>query len=144
MVQIVLRRCIMAGDHKQLPPTIISRDAARRGLERTLMERAIKMLGNEVVHMLTTQYRYREFACFSHVFQHVHFICSSQAVHVLLKRCSCVIHVFTYLVHALFMCDLFCLPVVRMFSCSHVPLQCRSRTIYMLPIVICVISIPFR
>ena len=53
-------RCILAGDHKQLPPTIMSRDAARRGLEQTLMERIIKMLGDKVVHMLTTQYRMNE------------------------------------------------------------------------------------
>ncbi|XP_028399828.1 DNA-binding protein SMUBP-2-like [Dendronephthya gigantea] len=50
-------RCILAGDHKQLPPTIMSRDAARRGLEQTLMERIIEMFGDKVVHMLTTQYR---------------------------------------------------------------------------------------
>ena len=50
-------RCVLAGDHLQLPPTIISKDAAKQGLEVTLMERLIKLLGDDVVRMLTTQYR---------------------------------------------------------------------------------------
>lgn len=50
-------RCVLAGDHLQLPPTIISKDAAKKGLEVTLMERLIKLLGDDVVRMLTTQYR---------------------------------------------------------------------------------------
>ena len=33
------RRAVLAGDHLQLPPTVISEDAARRGLSRTLFER---------------------------------------------------------------------------------------------------------
>ena len=32
---------ILAGDHKQLPPTIVSVDAAKKGLELTLMERVV-------------------------------------------------------------------------------------------------------
>ena len=69
-------RCILAGDHKQLPPTIISRDAARRGLEQTLMERVIKMLGDKVVHMLTQQYR----------------CVKSRLLYMLLKGCSHVVY----------------------------------------------------
>ena len=53
-----LCRCVLAGDHLQLPPTIISKEAAKQGLEVTLMERLIKLLGDDVVRMLTTQYRY--------------------------------------------------------------------------------------
>ena len=51
-------RCVLAGDHLQLPPTILSKEAAKRGLEVTLMERLIKMLGDGAVCMLTTQYRF--------------------------------------------------------------------------------------
>ncbi|KAK0042710.1 DNA-binding protein SMUBP-2 [Biomphalaria pfeifferi] len=55
------RRCVLAGDHKQLPPTILSKESAAAGLELTLMERLLKTLseekGKDVVRMLTTQYR---------------------------------------------------------------------------------------
>ncbi|XP_018422671.1 PREDICTED: DNA-binding protein SMUBP-2, partial [Nanorana parkeri] len=51
------RKCILAGDHKQLPPTIISHKAASRGLSLSLMERIIKKYGDRVVKMLTVQYR---------------------------------------------------------------------------------------
>ncbi|XP_068723115.1 DNA-binding protein SMUBP-2-like [Montipora capricornis] len=54
------KRCVLAGDHLQLPPTIISKEAAKQGLEVTLMERLIKLLGDDVVRMLTTQYRMNE------------------------------------------------------------------------------------
>lgn len=33
------RRAVLAGDHLQLPPTVLSEEAARRGLARTLFER---------------------------------------------------------------------------------------------------------
>ena len=51
------KKVVLAGDHKQLPPTIMSVEAAKKGLELTLMERVIEMFGDEVVRMLTTQYR---------------------------------------------------------------------------------------
>ncbi|HEY3352140.1 MAG TPA: AAA domain-containing protein [Polyangia bacterium] len=35
------RRAVLAGDHRQLPPTILSPEAARRGLGRSLFERLI-------------------------------------------------------------------------------------------------------
>ncbi|NXG59682.1 SMBP2 protein, partial [Hemiprocne comata] len=50
-------KCILAGDHKQLPPTIISHKAAARGLSLSLMERVLQQLGERVVRMLTVQYR---------------------------------------------------------------------------------------
>ncbi len=52
-------KVILAGDHHQLPPTIMSESAARKGFSLTLMERVIKELGAraEVVRMLETQYR---------------------------------------------------------------------------------------
>uniref|UniRef100_A0A8C3KWM8 DNA-binding protein SMUBP-2 n=1 Tax=Chrysolophus pictus TaxID=9089 RepID=A0A8C3KWM8_CHRPC len=53
-------KCILAGDHKQLPPTIISHKAAAKGLSLSLMERVIKRYGEKVVKMLTVQYRMHE------------------------------------------------------------------------------------
>ncbi|KAM3609523.1 uncharacterized protein V6R79_016305 [Siganus canaliculatus] len=51
------RKCILAGDYKQLPPTIKSQIAASKGLSLSLMERLIQMYGDSVVCMLTVQYR---------------------------------------------------------------------------------------
>ncbi|XP_054826082.1 DNA-binding protein SMUBP-2 [Eublepharis macularius] len=51
------RKCILAGDHKQLPPTIISYKAAAKGLSLSLMERLIQKYGDHIVKMLTVQYR---------------------------------------------------------------------------------------
>uniref|UniRef100_A0A8B9G5Q2 DNA-binding protein SMUBP-2 n=1 Tax=Amazona collaria TaxID=241587 RepID=A0A8B9G5Q2_9PSIT len=53
-------KCILAGDHKQLPPTIISHKAAAEGLALSLMERLIGRYGQKVVKMLTVQYRMHE------------------------------------------------------------------------------------
>jgi superfamily I DNA and/or RNA helicase len=49
------RQLILVGDHKQLPPTVISREAERGGLGRSLFDRMIKC--GIPTHMLTTQYR---------------------------------------------------------------------------------------
>ncbi|XP_063800420.1 DNA-binding protein SMUBP-2 isoform X2 [Pseudophryne corroboree] len=54
------KKCILAGDHKQLPPTIISHKAAAKGLSLSLMERVIEKYGDRVVKMLTVQYRMNE------------------------------------------------------------------------------------
>ncbi|KAE8607095.1 hypothetical protein XENTR_v10011005 [Xenopus tropicalis] len=51
------KKCILAGDHKQLPPTIISHKAAANGLSLSLMERVTEKYGEKVVKMLTVQYR---------------------------------------------------------------------------------------
>ena len=50
-------RCVLAGDHMQLPPTVLSDEADKRGLGRTLLERATHLLGAEYVRLLNTQYR---------------------------------------------------------------------------------------
>ncbi|NXC35672.1 SMBP2 protein, partial [Campylorhamphus procurvoides] len=50
-------KCILAGDHKQLPPTIISPRAAAQGLALSLMERLVQHYGQRAVRMLTVQYR---------------------------------------------------------------------------------------
>lgn len=49
------KRVIFAGDHCQLPPTVKSFDAAKKGLEVTLFEKSI--LRNNADVMLTEQYR---------------------------------------------------------------------------------------
>ncbi|KAG8195271.1 hypothetical protein JTE90_028422 [Oedothorax gibbosus] len=54
---VLVKKCILAGDHNQLPPTIISKKAAKEGLEVTLMERLLKLHGDGIKKMLTTQYR---------------------------------------------------------------------------------------
>ncbi|KAK1575619.1 hypothetical protein Q3G72_006985 [Acer saccharum] len=53
-------RCILAGDHLQLPPTIQSEEAEKKGLGRTLFERLADLYGDEVTSMLTVQYRMHE------------------------------------------------------------------------------------
>ncbi|KAM6157932.1 DNA-binding protein SMUBP-2 [Rhynchocyon petersi] len=50
------RKCILAGDHKQLPPTVVSNRAALAGLSLSLMERLVECCG-EQVRMLSVQYR---------------------------------------------------------------------------------------
>ncbi|XP_017504092.3 DNA-binding protein SMUBP-2 isoform X3 [Manis javanica] len=51
------RKCILAGDHKQLPPTTVSHKAALAGLSLSLMERLAEECGEGVVQTLTVQYR---------------------------------------------------------------------------------------
>ncbi|KAL6522445.1 hypothetical protein OROMI_031717 [Orobanche minor] len=55
------RRCILAGDHLQLPPTIQSVEAEKKGLGRTLFERLADLYGDDAMSMLTVQYRMHEF-----------------------------------------------------------------------------------
>ncbi|XP_075401359.1 DNA-binding protein SMUBP-2 [Tenrec ecaudatus] len=50
------RKCILAGDHKQLPPTVVSHEAAEAGLSLSLMERLAERHAAQV-RMLTVQYR---------------------------------------------------------------------------------------
>ncbi|XP_030520357.2 DNA-binding protein SMUBP-2 isoform X1 [Rhodamnia argentea] len=53
-------RCILVGDHLQLPPTIQSVEAEKKGIGRTLFERLATLYGDEVTSMLTVQYRMHE------------------------------------------------------------------------------------
>jgi len=53
-------RVVLAGDHFQLPPTIVSPKAAREGLAVSLMERLINDLGSGISRRLTVQYRMHE------------------------------------------------------------------------------------
>ena len=52
-------RVIFAGDHQQLPPTIKSIEASRRGLSKTLFEKGIENQPDQV-SMLQVQYRMHE------------------------------------------------------------------------------------
>ncbi len=60
--QAMLRadRLILAGDHCQLPPTVVSTEAAREGFSRSLMERLIEQFGQQVYQRLVVQYRMHE------------------------------------------------------------------------------------
>ncbi|MFL5338833.1 MAG: AAA domain-containing protein [Gemmataceae bacterium] len=53
-------RVILAGDHCQLPPTVLSPDAARQGLSVSLLERLIALHGTGVARRLKVQYRMHE------------------------------------------------------------------------------------
>lgn len=53
------QKLIMAGDHLQLPPTIKSEEAARKGLNNTLLEKCVT-LHPEAVVLLDEQYRMNE------------------------------------------------------------------------------------
>ncbi|PAN46284.1 hypothetical protein PAHAL_9G174900 [Panicum hallii] len=53
-------RCILAGDHLQLPPTIQSVEAEKKGMGMTLFERLTEAYGEEITSMLTVQYRMHE------------------------------------------------------------------------------------
>ncbi|MEF8797405.1 MAG: IGHMBP2 family helicase [Salinivenus sp.] len=60
------RRAILVGDHKQLPPTILNREAARSGLRYTLFERLARHHETDpdapgtIRSLLRTQYRMHE------------------------------------------------------------------------------------
>lgn len=54
------KRLVLAGDHCQLPPTVLSLDAARQGLGVSLMERLVARYGPLVTRRLRVQYRMHE------------------------------------------------------------------------------------
>ena len=51
------QRVVLAGDHCQLPPTILSQPAARDGFAVSLMQRLVEHYGDRVTRRLTIQYR---------------------------------------------------------------------------------------
>ncbi|MFO0841194.1 MAG: AAA domain-containing protein [Gemmataceae bacterium] len=53
-------RVVLAGDHCQLPPTVVSVEAARRGFAVSLMERLVALHGDAVTRRLDVQYRMHE------------------------------------------------------------------------------------
>ena len=54
------KKIILAGDHKQLPPTILNGEANRRGLSITLFERILALYGDRIKSLLGVQYRMNE------------------------------------------------------------------------------------
>jgi len=54
------KRFIMAGDHKQLPPTVLNEEAMRGGLGRSMFERLLALYGDKIRVMLEVQYRMNE------------------------------------------------------------------------------------
>ena len=60
--QAVLRaeKIVLAGDHCQLPPTVLSDQAAARGMKNSLMQRLIERDGESILRQLTVQYRMHE------------------------------------------------------------------------------------
>lgn len=53
-------RIVLAGDHRQLPPTVVSADAARRGFGVSLLERLVERHGEAITRQLDVQYRMHE------------------------------------------------------------------------------------
>jgi len=51
-------KIVLAGDHWQLPPTVLSYEAARLGFNRSILEIAIKTVN--IIFLLNTQYRMKE------------------------------------------------------------------------------------
>ncbi|MBS0206842.1 MAG: AAA family ATPase [Planctomycetes bacterium] len=54
------RRLVLAGDHCQLPPTVVSSEARREGFHQSLMERLMQLYGEAVSRRLSMQYRMHE------------------------------------------------------------------------------------
>ena len=50
-------RLVLAGDHCQLPPTVLSKQAAKDGLAVSLLERLVGVYGDRVTRRLNVQYR---------------------------------------------------------------------------------------
>ncbi|MFP4142623.1 MAG: IGHMBP2 family helicase [Thermoplasmata archaeon] len=53
-------KLVMAGDHKQLPPTILNETAKKEGLDETMFERFIALFSDDIKTLLKIQYRMHE------------------------------------------------------------------------------------
>jgi superfamily I DNA and/or RNA helicase len=53
-------RVVLAGDHCQLPPTVLSNEAARQGFGVSLLERLVSRYGDSITRRLDVQYRMHE------------------------------------------------------------------------------------
>ncbi len=51
-------KIVLAGDHLQLPPTVLSDEAAKQGFNKSILETAFTTIPN--THLLNTQYRMRQ------------------------------------------------------------------------------------
>lgn len=54
------QKMILAGDHFQLPPTVLSKEAEKLGMSKTLFERFYPLLSGEWKSLLKVQYRMHE------------------------------------------------------------------------------------
>lgn len=54
------QRLVLAGDHCQLPPTVVSQEAEEQGFGLSLFERLVALHGSEVTKLLSVQYRMHE------------------------------------------------------------------------------------
>lgn len=54
------KKIILAGDHLQLPPTVLSKKAEEKGLAKTLFERVHRLVGADGKSLLRVQYRMNE------------------------------------------------------------------------------------
>ena len=54
------KKVILAGDHKQLPPTVLSQEAKNKSLEKSLFERLLQIYNGTIAEMLDVQYRMNE------------------------------------------------------------------------------------
>jgi ATP-dependent RNA/DNA helicase IGHMBP2 len=54
------KRLVLAGDHCQLPPTVISQAAAKEGFAVSMQERLVELYGADVCKPLLVQYRMHE------------------------------------------------------------------------------------
>jgi predicted DNA helicase len=50
-------RAVLAGDHRQLPPTILNEETGKEGLAVSLFERLLQVHGEKIKEMLKVQYR---------------------------------------------------------------------------------------
>jgi superfamily I DNA and/or RNA helicase len=53
-------RVVLAGDHCQLPPTVLSNEASRQGFGVSLLERLVQQHGHDITRRLDVQYRMHE------------------------------------------------------------------------------------
>jgi ATP-dependent RNA/DNA helicase IGHMBP2 len=53
-------RILLAGDHCQLPPTVVSKQAAEEGYARSMMQRLVETYGSAITRQLDIQYRMHE------------------------------------------------------------------------------------
>ncbi len=53
-------RVVLAGDPCQLPPTVLSQEAARQGFGVSMLERLISLYGDRITRLLDVQYRMHE------------------------------------------------------------------------------------
>jgi superfamily I DNA and/or RNA helicase len=57
-VMPLAKKWVLAGDHHQLPPTVLSQQAAQMGLRHSILDLALKVVPE--IHLLNTQYRMRK------------------------------------------------------------------------------------